>query len=146
MLAAILSGLFVVAGFVFGLLYGGYLGESWEHRVDSVWLPVIALSIFTVAVLGFLQMTGVPFRALRDIDAERRMAPEGPCAAEKLRPELKFLAVSSATLLAASAGQYVRVWRGQDTETASMLAAAAVGFTLAAAFCWYRLKVGGLRA
>ena len=145
MLASILSGAFVVAGFVFGLLYAGHLGESWGHRVDAVWLPVIALSIFIVAVLGFLRMTGVPFRALRDIDAERRMAPDGPCAAEKLQPDLRFLAVSSATVLAASAGQYVRLWRGQDTETASMLAAAAVGFALATAFCWYRLKVDGLR-
>ena len=135
----------VAGGFLFGLMYAGLLGESWAHRIGIPWFLLIAVSFSVVTLCGFLKVTRIPFRALLDIDAERRAASEGVCSAKNLRPEIRFFVVASAALFAFAIGQYVRLWSGHVVETAPLFFAAAVGSSITTALCWYRLKPGGLR-
>jgi hypothetical protein len=138
-------GALVIAGFLFGLMYAGLLGESWRHRIGLSDLLLIGLSFFVVGILGFLRLTRIPFRALLDIDAERRASPEGACSAQNLRSEFEFLVAASAVLVACAFGQFIRLWSGYPVETASLFLAAAVGCSLATTWLWFRLKLGALR-
>jgi len=140
--ARVISGAFICAAFLLGLLSPLTKASKVELASLLEWSGFV-LGFSVLFTIKFLAIHRVPPSAIFDIQAARRENPNGPCSREALRTGVRTWVGVGAAGLALSLGQALRHRYGLVEGFSDLASAAGVGCWVSAYAIWIWLKVGG---